>query len=187
MPTTYAVTQEIARLLSDERRRLKRSQASAARAIGMSQTTLQKIENCVMKESSFLRELWLWLGLPAERFDELQHKATGVEPAVHHPAIAVPPNGNKPFAEPIIGAEGGAVAMEWIDAQLIRRVVWNDFTRVIGSRVLTLEHPKLIQPTQVAVALMRRDQQEARLVMTRDVAEQLAYAILFALGEEPGS
>src|SRR4030095_6602650 len=174
MPTTYAVTQEIARLLGDERRRLKRSQASAARAIGMSQTTLQKIEYCVMKESSFLRELWLWLGLPAERFDELQTKATGVEP-VHHPAIAAPtapPNGNKPFAEPIIGAEGGAVAMEWIDAQLIRRVVWNDFTRVIGSRVLTLEHPKLIQPTQVAVAPMRRRQQEAPLLGATEGAAQ---------------
>jgi len=179
MAVTYIVTDEIARILREERRRLGRSQAATAKALGASQTTLQKIENQVMKESSFLKRYWEWLGLPIDRFDQLQGGSYPMPATVRQAALPASPNGNDAHAEPATWAEVDIVPL------IKKFIVWNDFKRIIDARIIPLDQQ--IKPTQLGIALMRRDREEERLVMTREVAEDLASAIFRALRDDPAA
>src|SRR5262245_39904470 len=75
---TMQITQEIAERLRKRREELKISQSEVARALRISQTTIQKIESGAVKYSDHVRPFWQYLGLAVTEL-------SGEAPAVVHP------------------------------------------------------------------------------------------------------
>jgi transcriptional regulator with XRE-family HTH domain len=136
--TTYIVTREIAEMLRAARTKRKRSQSQVARALGVSQTTIQKVETGLAKRSSSLKDLWLYYALPANQFEELQRS----EEHVSGEKVMTRQNGLQNLQD---HRHRCAVAEELIDWFIAHKIGEADAVRIMTIVIAGLTRPDFLE------------------------------------------